>query len=153
MFTVSFDIIGIGKFVLVVIGLAILFLAIRAIAKLIRRLSAGERLEGMDRKAIQARWAEVERMAEAGGEMNVKIAVMEADKLLDHALKAMAMPGKTLGDRLKFAAYRYPKIRNVWNAHRLRNSLAHEASFYLDPGLARRAIRDFKEALQTLTLL
>ncbi len=153
MLNVSIDILGVGKFLLVGTALVLVFLIVRALARFIRRLAAGERLEGMDRKAIQARWAEIERNADSGNEMNLKIAIMEADKLLDHALKAMAMPGKTLGDRLKFAAYRYPKIRNVWGAHRLRNSLAHEASFYLDPSMAKRAIRDFKEALRVLNLL
>ncbi len=153
MLNVSIDIFGVGKFLLAVTALVLVFLIVRALARFIRRLAAGERLEGMDRKAIQARWAEIERNADSGNEMNLKIAIMEADKLLDHALKAMSMPGKTLGDRLKFAAYRYPKIRNVWGAHRLRNSLAHEASFYLDPSMAKRGIRDFKEALRVLNLL
>ncbi len=153
MLNVSIDIASVAKFVLAIIGLALAFLIVRALRRWIRRVFASERLEGMDRKAIQARWSEIERNADVGNEMHLKIAVMEADKLLDHALKAMAMPGKTLGDRLKFAAYRYPKIRNVWGAHRLRNSLAHEASFYLDPVMAKRAIKEFKEALRTLNLL
>ncbi|WKZ29383.1 MAG: hypothetical protein QY323_01485 [Patescibacteria group bacterium] len=153
MLSFTIDIASLGKFVLALIGLIFVLFIVRAVWSFVRRLFASNRLEGMDRKAIQARWTEIERMLESGGEMHLKIAVMEADKLLDHALKAMAMPGKTLGERLKYAAYKYPKIRNVWNAHRLRNSLAHEASFYLDPGMAKRAVKDFKEALHTLHLL
>lgn len=153
MLSFTIDLAGIGKFVFVLIGLVCVFFIVRGLQGFFRRLFAGGRLEGMDRKAILARWNDIERMLETGGEMHLKIAVMEADKLLDHALKAMAMPGQTLGERLKYAAYKYPKIKNVWNAHRLRNSLAHEASFYLDPQMAKRAIKDFKEALQTLRLL
>ena len=153
MLSFTIDSAGIGKVVLVLVGLTFAYFAFRAISSVLRRLFSGHRLEGMDRKAILARWNEIERLLGAGGEMHLKMAVMEADKLLDHALKALAMPGQTLGERLKYAAYKYPKIRNVWNAHRLRNSLAHEASFYLDPQMAKRAIKDFKEALQTLHLL
>lgn len=153
MLSFTIDIASLGKVVLVLIGLTFVFFIVRAVSNFLRRLFAGNRLDGMDRKAIQARWTEIERMLETGGEMHLKIAVMEADKLLDHALKAMAMPGKTLGERLKYAAYKYPNIRNVWGAHRLRNSLAHEASFYLDPSMAKRAVKDFKEALRTLHLL
>lgn len=152
MLTVSLDIAAIGKLAAVVLGLAFAFLLARGGARFFRRLFA-PKLQGMDRGAIKARWDEIERMAAAGGEMNLKMAVMEADKLLDHALKAMAIPGMTLGERLKFAAYKHPKIRNVWNAHRLRNQLAHEASYYLDPGFAKKALRDFKDALQTLNVL
>lgn len=153
MLSFTIDIASLGKVVLVLVGLTFVFFIIRAVWSFLRRLFAGNRIDGMDRKAILARWTEIERMLDTGGEMHLKIAVMEADKLLDHALKAMAMPGKTLGERLKYAAYKYPNIRNVWGAHRLRNSLAHEASFYLDPAMAKRAVRDFKEALRTLRLL
>lgn len=151
MLTVSFDIASLGKFVAVLVGSAIAFLLIRGIARFFRRLFA-PKLEGLDRGVIRSRWSEIEKLS-AGGEMNLKIAVMEADKLLDHALKSLAMPGNTLGERLKFAAYKFPKIRNVWNAHRLRNQLAHEASFYLEPSLAKKALRDFKDALQLLNVL
>lgn len=151
MLTVSFDIASLGKFVAVVIGLAIAFLLLRGIGRFFRRLFA-PKIEGLDRGVIQARWNEIEKMA-AGGAVNLKIAVMEADALLDHALKSLAMPGSTLGERLKFAAYKFPKIQNVWNAHRLRNQLAHEASFYLDPALAKKALRDFKDALKLLAIL
>lgn len=153
MLNVSIDIRGVAVFILVAAGIVLLILIVRRLIRFVKRLAAGNRLEGLDRQAIQARWAEIEKMADAGGEMQLKIAVMEADKLLDHALKALAMPGTTLGERLKYAAYKFPNIRKVWNAHRLRNSLAHEASFYLDPGMARAAVRDFKDALRTLTLL
>ena len=152
MLTVSFDVASIGKIVAVVIGLALCFMLLRGLSRFLRRLFA-PKLQGMDRGAIKARWDEIERMAAAGGEMNLKMAVMEADKLLDHALKAMAIPGMTLGERLKFAAYKFPKIRNVWNAHRLRNQLAHESSYYLDPSYARKAVRDFKDALRLLNVL
>lgn len=152
MLTVSFDVASIGKVIAVVIALALGILMVRGIARFFRRLFA-PKLQGMDRGAIKARWDEIERMSAAGGEMNLKMAVMEADKLLDHALKAMAIPGVTLGERLKFAAYKYPNVRNVWNAHRLRNQLAHEASYYLDPSFARKAIRDFRDALRLLNVL
>lgn len=152
MLTFSLDIASIGKIVAVLISLALVFLIWRGVSGFFRRLFA-PKLQGMDRGAIKSRWDEIERLASSGGEMNLKMAVMEADKLLDHALKAMAIPGMTLGDRLKFAAYKYPNIRHVWNAHRLRNQLAHEASYYLDPSLARKAIRDFKDALKLLKVL
>lgn len=152
MLTVSFDVASVGKVVALVIVLALAFLVVRGVGRFIRRLFA-PKLQGMDRGAIKSRWDEIERLTAAGGEMNLKMAVMEADKLLDHALKSMAIPGVTLGERLKFAAYKYPNIRNVWNAHRLRNQLAHEASYYLEPSFARKAIRDFKDALRLLNVL
>ena len=153
MITLSFDITSVGKFVAGLIAAVFVFLLLRSAWRFLRRLFLAPRLEGMDRKVIQSRWAEIERLTASGAEMDLKMAVMEADKLLDHALKAMSMAGTTLGERLKFAAYRYPDIRKVWNAHRLRNQLVHESSFYLELSYARRAIRDYRDALRLLNLL
>ncbi len=153
MFTVSFDPLAIGKFLLAVVVAAAAFFLFRAIWRGLRRLFFRTELYGLDRKGILARWNGIEQLTASGNEMNLKMAVMEADKLLDHALKAMAMAGTTLGERLKFAAYKYPKIQEVWWAHRLRNQLVHESSFYLEPAMARRAIQTFKKALQMLNLL
>lgn len=149
--TVSFDVGGLLKFLLAVALIAVVVFFLRAAWRGLRRLFA-PKIDGLDRDQFRSRWAEIEK-ASTSGEVNLKFAVMEADALLDLALKKLAMPGKTLGERLKYAAYKYPRIQQVWNAHRLRNQLAHETSSYLDPGLARKALRDFKDALTLLNVL
>jgi hypothetical protein len=112
-----------------------------------------KRLGGMRREDVSARWKEIEGLTQRGDEMSLKLAILEADKLLDHALKAGGFPGKSLGERLKVACYKYPKLRNVWRAHLLRNKLVHEASFHLARGSAYDAINEFHRALNELGLL
>jgi hypothetical protein len=65
----------------------------------------------------------------------------------------MMIPGETLADRLKMAAYNYPAITKVWSAHKLRNQLVHDSSFELRASEARRALSDFHDALRTLRIL
>lgn len=153
MVTVSFDpssvLSGIGILVAVVLA----FLMLRAIWCALRRFFFQPKLVGLDRRGILTRWQGIEALVKSGNEMQYKMALMEADKLLDHALKALAMPGETLGERLKFAAYKYPKISDVWWAHRLRNQLVHESSFYLEPSMARKAIAQYQSTLRLLNLL
>jgi hypothetical protein len=107
---------------------------------------------GMTREEIAARWVEIRKTSQQGL-MGAKLAIMEADTLLDSGLKSMMMPGETLGERLKVACYKFPKLKNVWWAHKLRNSLAHEASFQISQGEARRALDEFEKALKTLNVL
>ena len=152
MVTVTFDPAGVAIFLLVIVGIVIAFVLLRSLWRKVKQLFA-PKLEGMDRKGIHARWSEIERLVKNGDHMSLKMAVLEADKLLDHSLKAMAMSGSTLGERLKFAAYRYPNIRKVWWAHRLRNSLAHEPTFHLAPHTAKRAIKEFERTLRMLNVL
>ena len=132
--------------VFVAVGVAIIALIIRSISHFI----AARKFEAFDREAMRSRWREIEALVEQHGEVSRKLAIMEADKLLDHALKTLALPGTTLGERLKFATYKYPKLNDVWWAHKVRNQLAHEATYHLDAGLARKALKAFKHALETL---
>ena len=153
MVTVSFDPGSVLEGLGVIVAGVLAYLLIRAAWRGLRRLLFQPKLVGLDRKGIATRWQGIEEMGKSANEMQYKMALMEADKLLDHALKALAMPGETLGDRLKFAAYRYPKISNVWWAHRLRNQLVHESSFYLEPSMARKAVAQYGSTLRLLNLL
>ncbi|MEA3329841.1 MAG: hypothetical protein U9Q06_03800, partial [Nanoarchaeota archaeon] len=99
------------------------------------------------------RWNDIVELLNRKEETSWKLAVMEADKLLDHVLKSMAIPGLNLGERLRFIQHKYPKIRNVWNAHKVRNRLVHEANFHLTRTQAIAAIKDFKRALELLSVL
>jgi hypothetical protein len=119
----------------------------------VRQFFARRGFDERDRMATRRRWNEVEQMMKQPGELGRKMAIIEADTLLDQALKSLSMPGATLGERLKFAAYKYPDLREVWWAHRLRNQLAHEASTHLDEGMARKALAQFKRALERLGAL
>lgn len=107
----------------------------------------------LDKTGIKNRWQEIENMLKRPGEMNYKIAVMEADKLLDYVLKSMTMSGKDMGERIRFASFKYSRLRKVWWAHVLRNQLVHEATFSLDHTTAKRAIKTFERALRELGAL
>ena len=109
-------------------------------------------LHGTTREQVQKRWEIIEHTA-TQGVMGAKLSIIEADKLLDQVLKSMTMSGQTLGERLKSTAYRYPTIRNVWTAHRLRNQLVHDTAFELSSGQARQALNDFKAALKVLNVM
>ncbi len=116
-----------------------------------RRITRPE-LAGLTRQQIAARWVEI-RKASQQGLMGAKLAIMEADTLLDSGLKSMMIPGETLGERLKVAGYKYPQLQKVWWAHKLRNQLVHEATFQISPRQAHQALDEFEKALKTLNVL
>lgn len=131
----------------------IIFLVLYFFYKKIIRFLKRPELYGLDKQGIEKRWQEIENLLEKRNEMSYKLAIMEADKLLDHVLKSMAMPGKDLGERLKAACYKYPNLRQVWFAHKIRNQIVHEASYRLSSGLANKAIKSFKQAFKELNVL
>lgn len=134
--------------IVVVIVLALVLWGIVKIKKYFTR----PEMYGMTREQMQRRWSEVRKTA-TQGIMGSKLALLEADTLLDAALKSLMMPGDTLGERLKVACYKYPKLHQVWWAHKLRNQLAHDVSFQLSHRQAGQALDEFERALQLLNVM
>jgi len=109
--------------------------------------------EGLDRKFYRARWKEIEALVELKKEMNYKLAVIEADKLLDSALRGMYFTGTTMAERLKLASYKFPKLKQVWWAHQVRNHVVHDVRYELRHGEAKKVLDLFKRAMNTLGVL
>jgi len=136
----------------VVAAVIVLIVLIVLIVWLKRRLSRPE-MYGMSREAVQKKWAQIIETSKMNGQMGLKLALVEADNLLDAALKSIVMPGETLGERLKVACYKYPKLKDVWWAHKLRNQLVHQSDFRLSDRETRRALDEFEKALKVLNVL
>lgn len=75
--------------------------------------------------------------------------ILEADKVLDTALGLLGYKG-SLGDKLKNAGPRFSDSNAVWDAHKLRNKIAHELGHDLSEKDANRAMRAFERALHDL---
>lgn len=54
------------------------------------------------------------------------LAIIDADKLLDEALKQRRYKGKTMGERLVSAQRDFSDNDGIWYGHKLRNRLVHE---------------------------
>ena len=80
------------------------------------------------------------------------LAVSEADKLFDTALQAAHVPGTTMGERLKAAESRFDSnlYSSLWEAHKLRNRLAHELGTQVSASDVQQALQCFKSGLRTL---
>lgn len=108
----------------------------------------------LSKKHAQATWDEIESHFFAGDDNDLKIAIIKADTLLDEALRAVGVQGNQLGDRLrKVRNDQLPNIEAVWQAHKLRNQIAHEANFVLKRDLAERALTVYETALESLGVL
>lgn len=130
-----------------VIGVIILLLLWRLLK---RRRSM---LDGWSRQTIAKQWQEVEQLMNQNSPAAFKLAVMEADKLVDYVLKSLGTPGKDFGERIRAGSYNYPQLRQVWPAHIVRNRIAHEPLYQLDARTARQALATFKQVLKLLRAL
>lgn len=102
-------------------------------------------------KSFYARhWSEIDKLLVNGSPESWQMAVINADKLLFHAMRAKGVRGAHMGEVLKNGAPLLSNRNAVWRAHKLRNQLAHENGVRLDLAVARKAVNSFKSGLRDM---
>lgn len=93
------------------------------------------------------RWQKVIQQVEASNENDWRHAILEADIMLGELLSKMGYKGDSIGEQLKRVSRGdFKNLDNAWEAHKIRNSIAHEGSlFSLNQIEARRIINLYKQ--------
>lgn len=81
------------------------------------------------------------------------LAIIDADKLLDDALKRSGYKGKSMGERLVSAERTITDRDSAWFAHKLRNKLVHEHDVQLKESMVKDALKGIRSALRDLGAL
>jgi len=92
---------------------------------MINTSAAGERLKEANKFFS---YVEIEKMLSSNRLIELKQALIEADKLVDHTLKLQLFSGATFADRLRNAETSInPSLYQViWQGHKVRNEIVHE---------------------------
>jgi len=112
-----------------------------------RQLIAAEGAEG---KGRNAGWEKVLDYLELPNDSDWRLAIIEADNLLDTMLTTMGYHGETIGEKLRgIERSDFLALGQAWEAHKIRNRIAHEGShFSLTHREARRVISLYREAFE-----
>jgi hypothetical protein len=80
-----------------------------------------------------------------------KLAIIEADSMLDLLMDQLGFHGETLGDKLKLANQEnFPNLTIAWEVHTIRNKIAHEGlAFELSQHEAKRVIALYEQIFHT----
>lgn len=104
--------------------------------------------------AYDNRWQEIRRHVDSFVEAEWKLAVIEADKFVDDVLKTAGFAGESMGERLMMIKPdQIMNIQYLWDAHKLRNLLVHDANFRLTHQQALFAVNAFESVLKELGAL
>ncbi len=104
----------------------------------------------LDVDKYRSKWMTIEGQLSRDNQSSCTLAVLNADKLLDQALRERGVKGQTMGERMKAAKDTWSSANAVWGAHKLRNQIAHESDHQVTYDDARRAIAGFKQALKDI---
>ena len=121
----------------ILVALAVFFLGFVWWKSKVRGLSAAQK---------EAIWNHWHRAVEI---RDMHRRVMEGDKVLDHAMQLLGFQG-SMADKLKKAGPRFSNVQVVWEAHKLRNRIAHEVNAPLSDKEASRAMAAFEKGLRDL---
>lgn len=142
--------------VVIVFGLGILWQIKKSSPKKISPIRRGYSSAGLGQQDFRHQWQRIESLMQQAGLENSKSAIFEADKLLDAALRQRGFRGDTVGERLKNARDHFGNnvvYQGLWEAHKMRNAMAHELGFDLPKTIAQQQLEKFKAGLQYLKVL
>ncbi len=107
-----------------------------------------------ERKITVSGWGEIVKLVESRQESSWRLAVIEADKFFDEVLRRLGYSGENFGERLnQVHPSEVENINDIWNAHRVRNSLSHDVNYKLSEGEAKKAIAAYERAMKDLDVL
>lgn len=105
----------------------------------------------LNQEEFSRKWHELQSLC--GDKKTWPLAVINADKLVDEALKKHHYKGKSMGERLVSAQHDLTSNDTIWFGHKLRNKLVHEDYKLTSKTDVKNALLGFLQALRDLGAL
>lgn len=135
---------------LLLIGIVYLIIRIRQIRR--------EETEELNKLIVPAsntekkkeKWNRLVDLATSENESDWRLAIIEADTMLDDMITNMGYEGEGLGEKLKqINRSSFTTLDKAWDAHKVRNTIAHAGSDYvLTQREVRRVIDLYKQVFE-----
>jgi len=98
-------------------------------------------VEEVEAKGLMVQWQVVLDHVDSENPAEWKLAILEADNMLDEILEDQGYFGETVAEKLKaMTPSRIVSYDDVWDAHKVRNQIAHGGA--IDMELTKKTARD-----------
>lgn len=128
-------------------GVLYVFFKMRDMTTQERRAYKSQAVSLTREKESQQSWDRVLSHVSSSNPGDWRLAIIEADIMLDEMVKSLFLPGESLGERLSNAERsNFLTIDKAWEAHKMRNQIAHEGGdFILTQREAKRVVDLYKD--------
>jgi hypothetical protein len=101
------------------------------------------------------RWLDALAHTESENPNDWRLAIIEADIMLEELLGSLGFAGLTIGDKLKRASPQFFKsIDEAWAAHKVRNEIAHRGTdFVLTKRLTKETIEKYRRVFDEFSII
>ena len=105
----------------------------------------------VDKNKNLEEWQKISAKGSSESENDRKLALIAADSLIEKILALAGYSGENLGERLKnIESSDLDSLQDLWEAHKIRNRIAHEADYKLSREEALRALALYEKAFREL---
>ncbi|MFH1462244.1 MAG: hypothetical protein ABIG08_00865 [bacterium] len=102
-------------------------------------------------RKIEKIWIKIKSRLNTGLESEYKLAVIEADSMLDDILKRMGFGGETLEERMqKITSATLPNLDEAKEIHQVRNNIVHDPDYQLSLDKARKILDVYEQSFKAL---
>lgn len=117
-----------------------------------RVVTGGKQRSRLNRAALFADWQVIEQLVDTSDAHQAAQAVSQADRFVDHVMRLAGGRGQAFAERLRSLEGKFDRAtyQALWEAHKLRNRLAHEHGSEVAVSESQRAIRQFRSAARAL---
>ena len=104
---------------------------------------------------LNPRWINVENLVHSDNSSDWRLAIIEADTMLEDALESKELTGNNIGEKLKNSTPGdLASLQAAWEAHLVRNRIAHEGTeFDLSQREAKRTIQLYEVVFNELNYI
>ena len=147
------------KYVLILLSLLLLWWIIHYYRKLyeLRKIEAASlyTMPAETKDELNPVWGRILKNVQSDNESDWRLAILEADIILGDILDKLFLPGETIGDKLKAVEESdFRTIGNAWEAHKIRNKIAHEGeSFAINQHETKRVIDLYKSVFDEFQVI
>lgn len=107
-------------------------------------------IEGEETRPSNPKWEKVLEHISSASPSDWRLAILESDIMLDELLDDLNYRGESIGDKLKkIEKSDFSSLDLAWEAHKIRNQIAHEGSeFLLSEREAKRVVSLYEEVFK-----
>ncbi|MEI8343746.1 MAG: hypothetical protein WCF93_02210 [Candidatus Moraniibacteriota bacterium] len=144
-----------GIYLVVILVDIVLLLILRDIAWDIKVGTRGTAMPVVSKRKMRKRWNNILGRLESGNTSQYKVAIIEADALVEEFLKGVGYRGENMTQKLEQVGQTHldEHRETLIEVHKLRNRIVHEADFELDQETAKDAIKVYENFLKYLDFL
>lgn len=104
---------------------------------------------------VKTRWKKIVEHSASQSESDWRVAIIEADIILEDLLFKLNLPGDTIGEKLKAVEPSdFLSLNEAWEAHKARNNIAHAGSdFSLNQREIRRIVSLYEKVFKEFYLI